>query len=68
MWAGEQLQPRPRVRDSEGAIDSSDRVTNLEGETAGGTGEAAARVCEGPRHPDPGRGCCGNEGSAGSPV
>lgn len=45
----------------------SPKGSHLQVGMAMGTGEAAARVCEDPRHPGPGKGCCGNEGSDGFP-
>lgn len=45
----------------------SPKGSHLQVGMAVGTGEAAARVCEDPRHPGPGKGCCGNEGSDGFP-
>lgn len=45
----------------------SPKDSHLQVGAAVGIGEAAARGCEDPRHPGLGKGCCGNEGSDGSP-
>lgn len=67
----------------QGRISESDMMMLVKGDTARlrghqkgsylqmgmavGTGKATARVYEDPRHPGPGRGCCGNGGNDGLP-
>lgn len=43
------------------------KVSYLQMGMAVGTGKATAHVCGDPRHPGPGKGCCGSGGNDGLP-
>lgn len=64
-WSGKGRTGRRRATCCLGQ--GSPEGSHLQVGMAVGTGKAATHACEGPRHPGPGKGYYGNEGSDESP-